>query len=104
MNHVTPHAAAPERSPINIPSTKNGSFMKPRVAPTYFIMSISSRRANTLVRMELDTITTLTIIRTLSITARITENVLRMFASAFANLNGALTLSTPSMLEIASAT
>ena len=42
------------------PSTKKGRVTKPLVAPTYFMISISRRRANTLRRMVLPTVMMLT--------------------------------------------
>ena len=46
--------------PTLVPSTKKGQRMKPLVAPTYFMMLISLRRANTVSRMVLEMTTTLT--------------------------------------------
>ena len=46
------------------PSTKKGSVTMALVAPTYFMISISRRRAKTLRRMVLPTVMMLTAIRT----------------------------------------
>ena len=42
--------------PNNMPSIKNGQRIKPLVAPTYFIIAISLRRANTVNRIVLEII------------------------------------------------
>lgn len=80
-----------------MPSTKKGRRMKPLVAPTYFMMLISLRRAKTVSRMVLLMTTTLTNPSTATSTTHTALTPWCTLVNIWLSCMGAPTLSTPSM-------
>ena len=92
----------PEIRPMTRPSIKKGSVTSALVAPTYFMISISLRRAKTLSRMVLPTVMMLTAIRTRTTQRPIRVTARWIWTKVSVISMGAVTLYTPSILAIRS--
>ena len=79
------------------PSTKKGRVTRLLVAPTYFMISISRRRANTLRRMVLPTVMMLTTISTSTIPRPTLVTERCTCTKTLVISTGAVTLYTPWM-------
>ena len=79
------------------PSTKKGRVTMRLVAPTYFMISISRRRAKTLRRMVLPTVMMLTTISTSTIMRPPLVTAFWISTKILVISTGAVTLTTPGM-------
>ena len=92
--------STPEIRPMARPSTRKGNVTRKLVAPTYFMISISRRRAKTLRRMVLPTVMMLTTISTSTKMRPIRVTPCWISTKMLPISTGAVTLTTPGIFSI----